>query len=419
MKIAVIGSGGREHAIAWKLEQSDLVDQVFVLPGNGGTTHNVPIRVDDFPGIRAFCQKEDVALVFVGPEVPLADGIVDFFADSPIKVFGPDAAGAQLEGSKIFAKCFMQKYGVATAEFYEFGIREQSCCMELPIQPREAIEKLQGRCVIKYDGLAAGKGVFVCNSVEQALADLDELFDTYGSEAHFLIEERLEGDELSILAFTDGHDYQLLLPSQDHKQLLDGDEGPNTGGMGAFCPVPFYDDNLKTQIEKEVIEPTMRGIKAEGFNFHGIIYFGLMITSGGPKLLEYNVRLGDPETEVVLPALKSDLAALVLACFDGTLDAFPMEFHPGTFVDVVLVSGGYPKAYKKGVPICGLEHSQELVFHAGTTLQDGKLVTAGGRVLNVVAHGDHLEAAIKACYNKVKQFSFENMFYRTDIGHRK
>jgi phosphoribosylamine--glycine ligase len=415
MKIAVIGSGGREHAIAWKLEQSELVDAVYVLPGNGGTKNNVDIGVDDFAGIRRFCETEGVELIFVGPEVPLAKGIVDYFADSSIKVFGPDAAGAQLEGSKLFAKRFMQKYGVATAEFYEFGNAAQPSSL----RPEEAIEKMQGKCVIKYDGLAAGKGVFVCQTVEQALQDLQELYSTYGSDARFLIEQCLQGDELSILAFTDGKDYQLLLPSQDHKQLLDGDNGPNTGGMGAFCPVPFYNDSLKTQIEEAVIAPTMKGIQAEGFNFHGIVYFGLMITKDGPKVLEYNVRLGDPETEVVLPALKSDLAALVLACFDGSLGSFPMEFNKGSFVDVVLVSGGYPNAYKKGLPICRSEASDQLVFHAGTKLQDGTLVTSGGRVLNIVAQGETLETAIEACYAKVKQFYFDDMFYRRDIGRRR
>lgn len=414
MKIAVIGSGGREHAIAWKLEQSELVEKVYVLPGNGGTHNNVPISVEDFAGIRTFCVDTGVDLIFVGPEVPLAKGIVDYFADSDIKVFGPDAKGAQLEGSKLFAKRFMQRYGVATATFYEFGNPDHPS----GITPKDAIELMQGRCVIKYDGLAAGKGVFVCESVEQAMQDLQEMYTTYGTDARFLIEECLVGEELSILAFTDGQHYQLLLPSQDHKQLLDGDNGPNTGGMGAFCPVPFFNDELKARIEKDVIIPTMTGIRSEGFNFHGIVYFGLMITDDGPKVLEYNVRLGDPETEVVLPALKSDLAALVLSCFDGSLNDFPMEYNNGTFVDVVLASGGYPKAYEKGKPIHGIDASAELVFHAGTKLQDGLLVTSGGRVLNIVAQGDNLESAINACYTKLSTISFDGMFYRKDIGRR-
>lgn len=439
MNIAVIGSGGREHAIAWKLEQSDLVDKIFVLPGNGGTDNNVDIDVNDFEMIKELCKRETIELIFVGPEDPLADGIVDYFSDSNIKVFGPDKAGAQLEGSKIFAKKFMQKYGVATAGFWEFrNSREKAQKKENDVilspstqlrtglvegksghDPKKIIKKLNGNCVIKYDGLAAGKGVFVCSNEKEALSALSEIHSKYGEEASYLIEEKLIGDELSILAFTDGDDYQLLLPSQDHKQLLDGDKGPNTGGMGAFCPVPFYNEELKKQIEKDVIEPTMKGIQTEGFNFKGVVYFGLMITQDGPKLLEYNVRLGDPETEVVLPAMKSDLVKLVLSCFDGTLKDYQMEFNDGFFVDVVLASGGYPHSYKKGIPICGIKENQELIFHAGTKNEKDKIVISGGRVLNVVAHGNTLNEAIENVYERVSKFHFDDIYYRKDIGKRR
>ena len=419
MNIAVIGSGGREHATAWKLSQSKLADKVFVLPGNGGTENNVDVDVNDFEMILNFCRHNTIQLIFVGPEDPLAAGIVDYFADTPINVFGPDKAGAQLEGSKIYAKRFMQKYGVATGAYQEFGGGKKDCCQQLTIFPKDTIEKMNGNCVIKFDGLAAGKGVFVCSTKEEALAAIDEIHQKYGEEASYLIEEKLEGDELSILAFTDGEDYQLLLPSQDHKQLLDGDKGPNTGGMGAFCPVPFYNEELKKQIEKDIIKPTMNGIKAEGFNFKGVVYFGLMITKSGPKLLEYNVRLGDPETEVVLPAMKSDLAELLLSCFDGTLKDYIMEFNEGFFVDIVLVSGGYPAEYKKGIPICGIKEDQELIFHAGTKKDNFNLETSGGRVLNIVAHGDTLEEAIDKAYERVNDFYFEDMFFRKDIGRRK
>ncbi|RLC49521.1 MAG: hypothetical protein DRH79_08935 [Candidatus Cloacimonadota bacterium] len=248
---------------------------------------------------------------------------------------------------------------------------------------------------------------------------MKEIQSKYGEDASYLIEERLEGDELSLLAFTDGEDYQLLLPSQDHKQLLDGDKGPNTGGMGAFCPVPFYKEELKIQIENDIIKPTMKGIKAEGFNYKGVVYFGLMITENGPKLLEYNVRLGDPETEVVLPAMKSDLLELVLSCFDGTLKDYKMEFNEGYFVDVVLVSGGYPAEYKKGFHICGIKDDNELLFHAGTKKIDFQVVSSGGRVLNVVAHGNTLDNAINKAYERINDFYFEDMFYRKDIGRRK
>jgi len=415
MNIAVIGSGGREHAIAWKLEQSELVEKVYVIPGNGGTENNIEIDVMDFSQILNFCKHNTIELLFVGPEDPLANGIVDFFADTPVKVFGPDKAGAQLEGSKVFAKKFMQKYGVATAGYWEF----ENCRKEAQKDAKKIVDDLNGNCVIKYDGLAAGKGVFVCSNKEEALLALDEVHSRYGEEATYLIEEKLIGDELSILAFTDGENYQLLLPSQDHKQLLDGDKGPNTGGMGAFCPVPFYNDELKTQIQKDIIEPTINGIKSEGFNYRGIVYFGLMITEDGPKLLEYNVRLGDPETEVVLPAMRSDLLELVLSCFDGSLKDYKMEFNDGYFVDVVLASGGYPGSYKKGIQIWGIEDFQELIFHAGTKKVEFQTVTSGGRVLNIVAHGKTLDEAIKNAYNQVSKFHFDDMYFRKDIGRRK
>ncbi len=410
MKIAVIGSGGREHAIAWKLSQSKKAEKVFVLPGNGGTENNIPVNVNDFAEIKKFCESENVGLILVGPEDPLANGIVDYFKDSDILIFGPDKAAAQLEGSKIFAKKFMKKYGVATGDFEEFD--KINSAMKF-------IEKIKVNCVIKYDGLAAGKGVYVCSTIKEAEDALIELKEKYGEEVPFLIEEKLVGSELSILAFTDGENYQVLLPSQDHKQLLDGDKGPNTGGMGAFCPVPFYTDDLKRQIENEVIRPTINGLKEENFNYKGVIYFGLMITENGTKVLEYNVRLGDPETEVILPALKSDFLKLILSCFDGSLEDYKMEFNDGYFVDVVLTSGGYPKAYKKGIEICGLkENKDELIFHAGTRKEEDKILTNGGRVLNIIARGETLDNAIENVYKKCNLFYFEDMFYRKDIGRR-
>ena len=414
MNIAVIGSGGREHAIAWKLSQSNLADEVFVLPGNGGTENNINKNINDFEGILNFCRSRTIELIFVGPEDPLANGIVDYFTDTPVKVFGPDKSGARLEGSKIFAKKFMQKYEVATAGYWEFD----NCCEDVLNEAKGVVEKLSGNCVIKYDGLAAGKGVFVCSTEEEALTALKDIQQKYGEDASYLIEEKLIGDELSILAFTDGENYQLLQPSQDHKQLLDGDEGPNTGGMGAFCPVPFYNTGLKKQIETDIIKPTISGIKSEGFNYKGIVYFGLMITQTGPKLLEYNVRLGDPETEVVLPAMKSDLVELLLSCFDGTLKDYKMEFNNGYFVDVVLASGGYPNEYKKGIHICGIKEDQELIFHAGTKKNNLNIETSGGRVLNVVAQGEILDEAIENAYERVNEFYFEDMYFRKDIGRR-
>lgn len=419
MNIAVIGSGGREHAIFWKLSQSKLADKVFVIPGNGGTENNVKIDVNNFEQILHFCRHNTIELLFVGPEDPLANGIVDFFADTPVKVFGPDKAGAQLESSKIYAKQFMQKYGVSTSAYQEFCGFSYDESDKVKLSPQEMIAEMNGNCVIKYDGLAAGKGVFVCSHQEEAISALNEIHSKYGEEASYLIEERLEGDELSILAFTDGKNYKLMQPSQDHKQLLDGDKGPNTGGMGAFCPVPFVNEFLQSQIEKNVIEPTMEGIKKEDFKYVGIIYFGLMITQDGPKLLEYNVRLGDPETEVVLPAMKSDLLELILSCFDGSLSHCKIEFNEGYFVDVVLVSGGYPAEYKKGLHICGIKEDQNLIFHAGTKKENFQVSTSGGRVLNVVAQGKTLETAIDKAYDKVNDIYFEDIYFRKDIGRRK
>ncbi|MCF7919210.1 MAG: phosphoribosylamine--glycine ligase [Candidatus Cloacimonetes bacterium] len=410
MKIAVIGSGGREHAIISKLSASPAVEKIFAIPGNGGTENNIPLSVNDFDGIKSFCENEGVGLIFVGPEDPLQAGIVDYFSGSNIKVFGPDKRAAQLESSKIYAKQFMQKYGVATAAFQAFTDLESAL---------EFCHQWEGNCVIKYDGLAAGKGVFVCSDMDEATFALGMINTRYGANAPLLIEEKLTGQELSLLAFTDGVNYKLLLPSQDHKQLLEGDEGPNTGGMGAFCPVDFCDAALLAKIEETIIKPAFKGIAAENFNYHGVLYFGLMINNNIPQVLEFNVRLGDPETEVVLPALKSDLFQLVNACFDGSLADLELEFHPGYFVDVVLVSGGYPGVYVKYLPITGLENINCQVFHAGTKLKNSQLVTSGGRVLNIVHTGKTLPEAIANCYAEVKKITFKDVFYRKDIGNRK
>lgn len=412
MKIAVIGSGGREHAVAWKFAQSEGWDNVFTLPGNGGIPNSHHIDISDFDAIRAFCEAKEITLIFVGPEDPLSKGIVDYFRqNTPIKIFGPDKNAARLEGSKIFAKEFMQKHGVATADFKIF----QSTSGAL-----EYAASKNGNLVIKYDGLAAGKGVFVCDDMEAVKEALSELENHYGTDFSFLMEDKIIGDEISIIGFTDGKNIRLLLPSQDHKQLLDDDKGPNTGGMGAVCPVPFCDQILMNAIWEKAVYPTLSGLQAEGFDYKGIIYFGLMIGENGPELLEYNARLGDPETEVILPSLKTSLTDLVNACLDGTLEQFQLEFHEGYFVDVVLVSGGYPKDYQKGFPIKGLDTVAEdiMIFHAGTKLQDGQIVSNGGRVLNVVAQAPTLEEAIEKAYTACANISFEGHFFRKDIGKR-
>jgi phosphoribosylamine--glycine ligase len=412
MKIAVLGSGGREHAIVWKLAQSIPQQDIYTLPGNGGIPNSVAVDLFDFDAVKTFCQEKGIDLIVVGPEAPLAAGVVDYFADSGIKIFGPVKDAARLESSKIWSKEFMRKYGVATADFRIF---------QNPDDAKPYIKELQGTLVIKFDGLAAGKGVYVCSSEEEALEALDDLVQTYGQDAQFLIEEKLIGAEISIIGFTDGQHFKMLLPSQDHKQLLDGDQGPNTGGMGAFCPVPFCDEALMRQIMTAVVEPTLKGIQTEDFDYKGIVYFGIMMTETGPQLLEYNVRLGDPETEVILPAMKSDLLKLILACLNGTLAEYTMVYEDGYFVDVVLVSGGYPKSYTKGYEITGIDSVSDdvMVFHAGTALKDGTLVNNGGRVLNIVAHGDDLPATIARVYEECPKVTFQDAFYRKDIGQRK
>lgn len=410
MKIAIIGSGGREHALSWKLAKSLGEEAVYTLPGNGGIPNSHPMDINDFEAIQEFCEANEITYIFVGPEVPLANGIVDYFNQTNIKALGPCKDAAQLEGSKIFSKKFMEKYGVATAAFHAFSSVSDA---------EEIVHEMDGDLVIKYDGLAAGKGVFVCDNVQEALDGLDEMRAQYGEDCPFLIEDKIVGDEISIIGFTDGQAIQLLLPSQDHKQLNDGDTGPNTGGMGVMCPVPFWNADLAAEIDAKIVQPTLKGIQAEKMNYKGVIYFGIMMGEDGPELLEYNVRFGDPETEVLLPSLKTDLAEVVKACLNGGLGDLDLEFEDGFFVDVVQVSGGYPKAYAKGYEIKGLsEVDDAIVFHAGTKLQDGKVVSNGGRVLNVVAQGETLDAAIKKAYEQCAKISFKDNFYRKDIGQR-
>ncbi|RKY56485.1 MAG: phosphoribosylamine--glycine ligase [Candidatus Neomarinimicrobiota bacterium] len=411
MNIAVIGSGGREHALAWKLQQSELAEKIFVLPGNGGTSNNVALDGSDTDALKVFCKENDIALIVVGPEVPLANGIVNAFADTDILVFGPDQAAAQLEGSKIFSKKFMKKYDVATADFQVFTAKND---------PADLIKKMKGELVVKFDGLAAGKGVYVCTSEEEAFSAIEDIKIKYGDDAGYLIESKLKGQELSIIGVTDGININCLLPSQDHKAAYDGDKGPNTGGMGAYCPAPLGTEEILNKIDETIILPTLNGIEAEGFNYKGVIYFGIMLDGNVPKLLEYNVRFGDPETEVILPALKSDLLKLILASFDGSLGEMELEFYDDYFVDVVLTSGGYPGPYEKGKEISGLNDLDKttLCFHAGTKKENNKVLTSGGRVLNIVCKDKDLKKAVDNCYDEIKKISFDGMTYRTDIAHK-
>jgi phosphoribosylamine--glycine ligase len=380
-----------------------------VAPGSGGTTNNVPLNPADFPAIASFCELERIDLVVVGPEGPLVEGIADYFRGSPVQVFGPDRDGARLEGSKIWAKRFMQRHGVATSQFWVFEHGED---------PEGLIRELKGDLVVKFDGLAAGKGVTVCSSIDRSLEAVAGIRRSFGSDASFLIERRLRGRELSIIGITDGSSVRLLQPSQDHKRLEDGDRGPNTGGMGAYAPVPFCTQDVLAAIHRDIVGPTLEGLRRDHIAYRGAIYFGIMLTEQGPLLLEYNVRLGDPEAEVILPALATDLVELVTACVHGNLGQAEMSFHPEWFVDVVMASQGYPGSYQTGSEITGLDAatSDALVFHAGTRREGGRLLTSGGRVLNVVGRGPTLREAIAAAYDHVAGIRFSTMYFRHDIG---
>ncbi|WP_232066240.1 phosphoribosylamine--glycine ligase [Hymenobacter sp. BT18] len=412
--IVLLGGGAREHAMAWKLTRDGAT--VHVLPGNAGIPNSHPdISATDFPAIQQFCEQHGVKLIVVGPEAPLAAGVVDYFAGSNIRVFGPSRAGAVLESSKVWSKDFMRRHGVATAMSWQYRSDKLA-------EARAKANELNGQVVVKYDGLAAGKGVYVCSSVEEAQAALDDLQLQHTGWFSFLLEEKLMGPEISIIGVTDGNRVRLLAPSQDHKQLLAGDQGPNTGGMGAYCPVPFADDNVLAAIRTSIVDPTLRGLQNEQFNFKGFLYFGIMLTAQGPKLLEYNVRLGDPEAEVLLPAMESSLLELIEATLDGKLQQTTVRQRRGCYVGVVLASGGYPAAdFPTGFPITGLDelHPSILAFHGATRRNAaGELVTSGGRVLVLVGAGDELEEAVAHVYREAERVKFKDAYIRTDIGQR-
>jgi phosphoribosylamine--glycine ligase len=417
MNILVVGSGGREHALVWKLAQSAHRPTLYAAPGNPGMrplATLVPIAADDVEGLLAFARAQKIDLAIVGPEAPLMLGIADRFRAAGLRIFGPNRAAAQLEGSKAFAKDLMGRARIPTAQHRTFT----------DVSAARAYVQRQGvPIVIKADGLAAGKGVTVARTLPEARAALETVMEQrlYGAAGDtVVIEEYLEGDELSVMALVAGERYQLLVSSQDHKQLLDGDQGPNTGGMGAVAPVPWVDSALLAAIRARIFTPLLAELTRSGLEYRGALYVGLMITSAGPKVLEFNARFGDPETQVVLPLLKSDLVDLCLAVADGTLDDTPLEQQPGTAVGVVLASAGYPEKPTLGQPVSGLEDvpKDALVFHAGTKDQDGQLVTAGGRVLNVVGQGVALEQARARAYAAVERIHFSGKQYRRDIGQR-
>lgn len=423
MKVLVIGKGGREHALVWKIAQSPRVTQVFCAPGNAGTAEegvNVPIEANDMHGLARFAKKEGVGLTVVGPEDPLAQGIVDVFQKEGLRVFGPSKAAAQLEGSKVFSKKLMRDADVPTAEFRVF---------DHPDPARLFVQTREYPVVVKADGLAAGKGVLVCSTNEEALQAIERIMvrEEFGRAAgrQVVIEKRMEGEELSILALVSGRVVIPLPPTQDHKRALDNDLGPNTGGMGAYCPAPLGTPELLQEIDSHVLVPTVHALKRSRRPFRGVLYAGLMLTNQGPRVLEFNCRFGDPEAQPLLMRLKSDLVDLLEAVADGRLDEFSedkLEWDPRPAVCVVLASQGYPGPYSKGRVIFGLNEAAKLphvkVFHAGTKMENGMVMTDGGRVLGVTALGETLREAKKRAYEAVAHIHFQGAFYRKDIGDK-
>lgn len=426
MNVLVIGNGGREHALAWKLAQSPRVKRVFVAPGNAGTAadaDNVNLPAGDWKELIQFARSEDVDLTVVGPEAPLADGIVDAFRAAKLRVFGPSKAAAQLEGSKVFCKKLLREADVPTADYRVFFNADEATRYVMDRYPDEDQEV---PLVVKADGLAAGKGVIVCSRRAEVLAAIDQIarqrvFGDAGRE--MVIEERLDGQEASVLAITDGRTILTLPPAQDHKPAYDGDRGPNTGGMGAYCPAPLVTDDMLRWIESHVLVPTVHTMKRKGMPFSGVLYAGLMITRQGPKVLEYNVRFGDPECQPLLMRLKTDLADVLEAAAEHRLDRIGgLEWDPRPAVCVVMASEGYPGSYAKGQPIRGLEEAAQLpdvkVFHAGTALANGQVVTSGGRVLGVTALGESIATAKLQAYTAVKCIRWQGAWCRKDISDK-
>lgn len=418
MKVLIIGSGGREHAIAWKVAQSPKVDKIYCAPGNAGIAEYaecVPIGAMEFEKLVAFAKEKAIDLTVVGMDDPLVGGVVDAFEKEGLRVFGPRKNAAILEGSKAFSKDLMKKYHIPTAAYENFESSEEALAY--------LREKAEFPIVLKADGLALGKGVLICNTLEEAEEGvktimLDKKFGSAGNT--LVIEEFMTGREVSVLSFVDGKTIKTMTSAQDHKRAKDGDKGLNTGGMGTFSPSPFYTKEVDEFCEKYVYQATVDAMAAEGREFKGIIFFGLMLTEKGPKVLEYNARFGDPEAQVVIPRLKNDIVEVFEACIDGTLDKVDLQFEDNAAVCVVLASDGYPVSYEKGFPIEGLENFKEkdgyYVFHAGTALKDGKIVTNGGRVLGVTAKGANLKEARANAYEATKWISFANKYMRNDIG---
>lgn len=417
MKVLVIGSGGREHALCWKIAQHPDTE-VYIAPGNPGmldVATLVNIKVDDIPTLVEFAKAEGIDLTVVGPELPLTLGIVDAFQAEGLACFGPGKAAAQLEGSKAFSKNLMKKYNIPTAAFDTFTDVEAA---------KAFVDEIGVPCVVKADGLAAGKGVIICMTREEADKAIEDMLSDHAfgdASATIVIEEYMEGPEVSVLAFADGKHVLPMVSAQDHKRIFDGDKGPNTGGMGAYSPAPVYTEALSEEVNKTIIEPTIAAMAAEGMPFTGILYTGLMLTEKGPRVLEYNVRFGDPETQPIMVRMKSDIVDLFQACLDGTLDQAELEWYDEAAVCVIMASGGYPASSEKGVPIHGLDDiapEEAIVFHSGTAVKDDQVVTNGGRVLGVTAKDATIKGAIDKAYAAVEKITFDHMQFRRDIGAR-
>ncbi len=423
MKILVIGSGGREHALVWKLRQSAQVETIFCAPGNAGIepiAKCIPLKPNDIKGLLKFAKEEKIDLTVVGSEQPLVEGIVDAFEERGFKIFGPSKAAAQLEGSKVFSKDFMLRHHIPTSNYKSFTAKAIN-------EAKKYISTIEPPIVVKADGLAAGKGVIICNSEQEAVLAMDNIIlnKTFGSAGNqIVVEEFLNGEEASLFVLTDGEEFAILTSAQDHKRILDGDLGKNTGGMGAYAPAPIVTNELLQCVISEVIHPTLKGMKQEGMPYGGCLYIGLMITENGPKVLEYNCRFGDPETQVVVPLIDGDLAEIFLAVAEHRLDSSKIKMHSATSVCIVMASHGYPDEYQVGKQIFGLENIKAedgvVLFHAGTKKEGNAIVTSGGRVIGVTAIGfnNELEETIQNAYRAVEKITFDGAYYRSDIGRK-